>query len=304
MTRILTAAAIVGALVLVLLGRLIPVPPLVTGEDGSRTDLVKTRNEATTLRYEFQKATLDYQHYLATHEIPNDGPNRLRADAAELKAGGNRQIILDRARDKTRRAIELGNAMIPYAVGGERFFGTLQDYDNNLMSWSRTLGPRSEELRRTTWPILEWIKRYPEQVSGGINRELQLVPATQVISTTRLLEKLAPQLDAPDANPATIYRIALAADDLWVAGKYIPPVDAFHDGYYSALRRYDGESLAVAATDDSPVSGTPIRARIGAVAITVVSLLALLLLFAPPAFWRRMLPVVGRITALRPRGRA
>ena len=45
MIRLWTAAAIVAALLLVLLGRVIPVPPVVTGEEGSRTDLVKIRTD-------------------------------------------------------------------------------------------------------------------------------------------------------------------------------------------------------------------------------------------------------------------
>src|SRR5207245_463065 len=111
-----------------------------------------------------------------------------------------------------------------------------------------------------------------------------------VSSTLTLLERLAPQLDAPDASAATIRRVALAADDLWAAGKYIPQNDQFLDGYFSALRRYDAESLEVAATPE-PALATRVR----------------LLAFAPPTFWRRV-PLLGDGRMLRfrraPRGAA
>lgn len=323
MIRAWTAVAILAALVLVLLGRVIPLPPLVTGEEGSRTTLVQAQSAAVDARYRFQQAQLDYQHYLATHDIP-DVPNELRQKASELAAGGDRTTLLDAARTRAARMIELGQAMMPYAQAGDEFFTTLQAYDDDLMSWSRTLGPRSEQLRRATWPILEWLKKYPQPV--GEDTEFVIVPATAggpmarlvaslppagpgvpappppVSTTLGLIEQLAPQLDAPTADSATIQRLALAGDGLWAAGKNLPSVDRYHDGYFSALRRYDAESLEVAATPDSAVpTTTQLVAWGGAGLVGVLLLGALLLVFAPPAFWRRLPPLSLRRGPVAPR---
>jgi len=292
MTRAWTAAALLAALLLVLLGRIIPVPPLVTGEEGVRTHLVSTRLAAITSRYQFQQAELDYQHFLTT-PLTNL-PNELRQEADALDAGGDRPTILAAARERTQRMLALGNAMYPYALAGDDFYAKLRAYDDDLMSWSRTLGARSEQLRRSTWPILQWLQRYPEGMPEGINTELKFVPASQVTQTVQALVTLAPALDAPDANGATLRQLAATGDNLWVAGKYIPPVDSYHDGYFSALRRYDAQSLEVAATPEpSLASQQTILAWTGGVVLGGLLLGALLLIFAPSAFWRRFFPVLA-----------
>ena len=297
MIRLWTAAALVAAVVLVLLGRVIPVPPVVTGEEGSRTDLVKTRIDVVTARYDFQQNELAYHRFLATHTLTII-PNELRAQAGEWDAGGNHAVLLEQARDKVRRSIELGQAMIPYAQSGEAFFAQLRSYDNDLMSWSRTLGARSEGLRRSTWPILEWLKKYPLE-SGGEDREFHAFPASNVVRATALIQKLAPQLDAPDADATTLRRLALATDDLWAAGKNIPSVNRYHDGYFSALRRYDTESLEVAAVPEAAVpSSQTIRAWLIAGALGLLLAAALLLFLAPAAFWRRFAPLAARLAPL------
>ncbi len=300
MIRLWTAAALIAAVVLVLLGRVIPVPPVVTGEEGSRTDLVKTRIAVVTARYDFQQKELAYHRFLATHPLTII-PNELRAQANEWDAGGNHAVLLAQARDKIQRSIELGQAMIPYAQSGETFFAQLGSYDDNLMSWSRTLGARSEQLRRSTWPILEWLKEYPLE-SGGENREFHAFPAANVVRATALIQKLAPQLDAPDADATTLRRLALAIDDLWAAGKNIPSVNRYHDGYFSALRRYDTESLEVAAVPEAAApSSQTIRAWLIAGALGLLLAAALLLFLAPAAFWRRFAPLAARLVPLTTR---
>jgi len=313
MTRLWTAAALVAAIVLVLLGRVIPVPPVVTGEEGSRTDLVKTRIAVVTARYDFQQKELAYHRFL-TRPLSLI-PTELRQQANEWDAGGNRQVLLQQAHDKIQQSLDLGHAMIPYAQSGEAFFAQLRSYDDDLMSWSRTLGARSEQLRRSTWPILEWLKAYPLE-SGGENREFHAFPASNVVRATALIQKLAPQLDAPTADATTFRRLALATDDLWAAGKNIPSVNRYHDGYFSALRRYDTESLEVAAVPEAAApSSQTIRAWLIAGLLGTVLAAALLLFLAPAAFWQRFAPpaarlaplttrlsaLVGRLPRLRPR---
>ncbi len=299
MIRLWTAAAIIAAVVLVLLGRVIPVPPVVTGEEGSRTDLVKTRIDVVTARYDFQQKELAYHRFL-TKPLTLI-PNEVRRQATEWENGGNHQVLLEQARNKIQQSVDLGHAMIPYAESGEAFFAQLRRYDDNLMSWSRTLGARSEELRRSTWPILEWLKKYPLE-SGGEDREFHAFPASNVVRATALIEKLAPQLDAPDADATTFRRLALATDDLWAAGKNIPSVNKYHDGYFSALRRYDAQSLEVAVVPEAPLpSGQTTRAWLAASALGALLAGALLLFLAPAAFWQRFAPLAARLAPLTAR---
>jgi hypothetical protein len=303
MTRLWGLGALLAAVLLVLLGRVLPLPPLVTGEEGVRLELVKTRLDAVTARYEFQTAALAYERFLGTHDVPNV-PNELREKAADLDAGGDRTTLNGEVRTRVQLILDLGHSLLARSIAGDKFFAELRTYDDQLMGWSRTLGPRSEQLRRDTWPILEGLKRYPAPV--GTTDEVRWVPsssdspllplitgatpAAPPLSTTMaLLDQMAPAMEAPDVSSDTIRKFAQIADDVWVAGAYIPTVDQFHDGYFSALRRYDAQALEVAATPDDPLpAGQRVPAWLGAGAVAALLLAALLLMFLPPTFWSRV----------------
>jgi hypothetical protein len=303
MTRLWGLGALLAAVVLVLLGRVLPVPPLVTGEEGVRVQLVKTRLDAVTARYTFQNAALAYERFLGTHDVPNV-PDEMRQKAADLDAGGDRATLLQESRTRMQLVLDLGHSLLARAIAGDAFFAELRTYDDQLMGWSRTLGPRSEQLRRDTWPILEWLKRYPAPV--GTNDEVRWVPASSdspllplitgatpaappLSTTMALLDQMKPAMEAPDVSSDTIRKFAQIANDVWVAGAYIPTVDQFHDGYFSALRRYDAQALEVAATpDDALPIGQSVLAWLGAGAVALLLLAALLLMFLPPSFWSRV----------------
>ena len=151
MTRLWGLGALLAAVLLVLLGRVLPLPPLVTGEEGVRLELVKTRLDAVTARYEFQTAALAYERFLGTHDVPNV-PNELREKAADLDAGGDRTTLNGEVRTRVQLILDLGHSLLARSIAGDKFFAELRTYDDQLMGWSRTLGPRSEQLRRDTWP--------------------------------------------------------------------------------------------------------------------------------------------------------
>ena len=96
------------------------------------------------------------------------------------------------------------------------------------------------------------------------------------------LEAAASEMDSA-ADPAdAVERAATAADPIWDAGLMVPTIAGFHDGYYSALRRYDAQMLEAAAAPDQPLE--PLRAAIagaGLVLLVLVLLTGLVLLFWP-----------------------
>ena len=51
---------------------------------------------------------------------------------------------------------------------------------------SRTLGARSEELRRGTWPILAWLQRYPPP--AGQRADIHFFPGAEVDRNVAALE--------------------------------------------------------------------------------------------------------------------
>ena len=111
---------------------------------------------------------------------------------------------------------------------------------------------------------------------------IHFFPGSEVDRNVADLDAAAAALvNAPDPADA-VERAATAADPIWDAGLMVPTIAWDHDGYYSALRRYDAQMLEVAAAPDQPLAGN--RALIaGAATLLLLALMfaGLLLLFLP-----------------------
>jgi hypothetical protein len=304
--RSLLIALVVG-LVVIAVGRLVPLPPLITGEEQVRRELVDTRGAVVAQRYLYLEAQREFEYYLATVPIPGI-PSQMHAIAAQIRAGadphaptdqaqecaagmGERPSLLQQARECARRAAAFGRVLSRYAHPADELFTLLRRYDDQLMAYSRTLGARSEELRRGTWPILAWLQRYPPP--AGQRADIHFFPGTEVDRNVATLEAAAVELATADDPADAVERAATAADPIWDAGLMVPTIAWFHDGYYSALRRYDAQMLERAAAPDQPLPGPRALIAGGATALLLALLLvAFVLLFGPG---RRPAAVQGEI---------
>jgi hypothetical protein len=284
------------ALIVLAVGRWVPLPPLVTGEEGVRQELVTTRGKVVAQRYLYQEAQREFEHYLYTVAVPPI-PAQMHEIAAQIRQGtsattptgilqscaeqvGPQATPIQQAQECARRAADFGRVLSRYAHPADDLFTLLRQYDDQLMAYSRTLGARSEELRRGTWPILSWLQSYPPPVGDRIG--IHFFPGSEVDRNVSDLDEAAAALaTAPDPADA-VERAATAADPIWDAGLMVPTIAWQHDGYYSALRRYDAQMLEVAAAPDQPLAGN--RALIAGVATVLLRALlfaGLVLLFLP-----------------------
>jgi hypothetical protein len=288
--------AIIVALIVLAVGRWVPLPPLVTGEEGVRKDLVEMRGKVVAQRYLYLEAQREFEHYLYTVSVPPI-PAQMHAIAAQIRQGtsataptgilqecaervGPQATPIQQAQECARRAADFGRVLSRYAHPSDDLFALLRQYDDQLMAYSRTLGARSEELRRGTWPILSWLQRYPPPV--GDRADIHFFPGSEVDRNVTDLDAAAAALaNAPDPADA-VERAATAADPIWDAGLMVPTIAWFHDGYYSALRRYDAQMLEVAAAPDQPLAGNRALIAGAATALLLALMFAgLVLLFLP-----------------------
>ena len=283
-------------LVVIAVGRWVPLPPLVTGEEQVRQQLVDTRGAVVAQRYLYQNAQREFEYYLANVPIPGI-PSQMHALSAQIRGGADpnaptdqvqecaagsaeRPSLLQQARECARRAAAFGRVLSRYAHPADDLFTQLRGYDDQLMAYSRTLGARSEELRRGTWPILAWLQRYPPP--AGQRADIHFFSGAEVDRNVAALEEAAQELETV-ADPAdAVERAATAADPIWDAGLMVPTIAWLHDGYYSALRRYDAQMLELAAAPDQPLPGNRALVAGGAtVLLLALMLVALALLFGP-----------------------
>jgi hypothetical protein len=288
--------ALLAALIVLAIGRWVPLPPLITGEEAVRQELVDTRGQVVAQRYLYLEAQREFEHYLATVPIPGI-PSQMHAIAAQMRTVadpnaptdqvqecaigiGERPSLIQQAQECARRAAAFGRVLSRYAHPADDLFTLLRKYDDQLMAYSRTLGARSEELRRGTWPVLAQLQRYPPPY--GQRSEIHIFTGTEVDRNVTALEAAAQEIAGAADRADAVERAATAADPIWDAGLMVPTIAWEHDGYYSALRRYDAQMLEVAAAPDQPLSGN--RALIaGAATVLMLALMlvALVLLFLP-----------------------
>ena len=271
--------ALVGALIVLAVGRLVPLPPIVTGEEQVRRELVATRGKVVEQRYLYLTAQREFELYLSKHDLSNL-PQQMHDIAAQMRAGGDKPTLLAAAHDRATRAADFGRALARYGKPADTLYTLLRAYDDELMSYSRTLGARSEDLRRSTWPILSWLQRYPRP--AGEATDIRFFPGEAVERNVATLEAAVAEIDnAPDTADA-IERAATAADPIWDAGLMVPTVAWVHDGYFGALRHYDAQMLQAAAAPDPPMALTrALVAGLGSVLLLALMLGGLVLLFAP-----------------------
>src|SRR4051794_31686420 len=133
-SNIVIILVVLSAALIAVLGTVIPLPPIVTGEETGRSDLVKSRIAAVAQRYQFEQAALEYQKFLANNDIPGGLPSTMRGLADELEAGADPLTVTTQIKADADLAMRLGEAMYPYAQTSETYFKSLQGYEDNLMS--------------------------------------------------------------------------------------------------------------------------------------------------------------------------
>ena len=237
-------------------------------------------------RYLYLEAQREFEQYLRTVPLPNI-PQELHDIAAQLRNGGDRATLLKQAHERVATAADFGQTLSRYAHPADDLFTLLRQYDDQLMAYSRTLGARSEELRRGTWPILSWLDRYPPPVGGRSG--FTSSPASEVDRDVAALRKAERDMDGA-ADPAdAVERAATAADPIWDAGLMVPTIAWFHDGYYGSLRRSTRRCSKPPPRPTSPCR--PARALIAGAATALMlalMLAALLLLFLPARLTGRL----------------
>ena len=235
---------------------ILPLPGLVLSEDQFAADNTpKIRIDVEKTRNAFVKAHENYTAYIKSHDV---GAVRVLAEtrAREAKGEPGNPERLFRLRDALAPVEEYAQRLHEYAVAGENYLGSLREYDDNLMEWTRSLGSGLERLRNETWPFVEYLKRYPPPV--GEKADPPMVSAAEVLSQTANLDGHITALD-PNLNPhkeglsreQIIDAILADITAIWSSGRSIENLGSLHDEYRTLLQAYDMKVQAAATGEGS-----------------------------------------------------
>jgi hypothetical protein len=279
------AAGGVAALCVLLGAWLLPLPRLVAGADElAAARMPQVRASVDTSGAAFAKAQANYLDYVRTHDMTALSVTLQSAIKEARAAGGNPQS-LTAVRGPARQMQDYLGRLQAYAEAGEPYFAALQNYDNTLMAWTRSLGTDPERYRKATFPIADYLRLYPRPV-GDLTPDIPWVHASEVASQTAALQQHLAALDAAAtaggaSNPSQVVdNIGADVARVWDLGRGVERIESLHKGYEKVLRAYDAQ-IQAAASSAAPSSQIASLASGLNLLVGLVVLLGLAALFAP-----------------------
>jgi len=280
--------ALLAALVALLVAWFVPLPRLVlSDEEKAAARMPSDRTDVQAAQAQFEQAQSAYKSYVASHDVGGaisgfeGAVGSWQAKSADPSA---RAAVVAAANP----VLDYMAALHAYAQAGEDYFKTLSHYDDELMAWTRSLGAQSDALRPDTWPIVEYLKVYPQPV--GESTVYEDVTASDVASDTASMQMHLAALQAGSSSGASDggdarLLAALTQDVAAVrqAGRSIEYRENLHAQYGQLLSQYDQEAQSVASgtTTDTLSPGRVALATGFNVLLGLVTLAGLAALFLP-----------------------
>jgi tetrahydromethanopterin S-methyltransferase subunit B len=224
---------------------LLPLPGVLFGQEQLAAERMpetrRTANEAIT---DFFKARQAYYDFVTSHDMAvisstlhgalqkaESDPQSIEAEAEVLHWG-------IQVRDYTV-------VLAGYAEASDKVFPVLRFYDDELMKYTRSLTPPTEEVRALTFPLADHMRLYPPPIG-----DLMPDPPWIKADVIRLqLETINGQIDAlqaavtngnaPGNVPDTLDGLARSVNDIWESGRSVEQVGLQHTKYIDHLQTYE-----------------------------------------------------------------
>ena len=238
-------------------------PPFLSGEEDTLGAVRQARQAVAAAEPEFQAAQAGAApalQQLAALAPASSLPGAGRGSGGEVAA--------------EQAAADSGPALARLARAAGAYQAALRGYDDALMARSRGLGAKSEQLRPATWPVVEYVKRFPPPL--GLDTSLHPADAAQLSALATALAADARPGAAPATVGADLARYAAAARATARVAGFLPEYGRLLDAYAVQVER-------VAAQPQPPATGRALAGRAAAGMLLAPLLAGATLL---PVTWR------------------
>lgn len=223
----------------------LPLPGALFGEEQlSAERMPETRRTANQAIGEFMSARQNYYDFITSHDMATisttlrsalqatkQNPDDLKARASVLHWG--------------IQVRDYAAALARYVEEGDQVFPVLQYYDSELMKYTRSLTPPTEEVRALTFPLADQMRLYPPPV-GDLMPDPPWIKADAVKSQ---VESISAQLNDLQAGLAsgqdaaqvkrTLDAIEGIVPQIWESGRSGEQVGLQHTKYIDHLQTYE-----------------------------------------------------------------
>ena len=235
-----------AAALAVLLGVwLLPLPGSIFGQEQvSAERMPETRRTANAAIGDFFKARQAYYDFITSHDMAVISSS-LHSALEEARTGPQSTDALAEVLHWGIQVRDYDAVLAGYADAGDRVFPVLRYYDDELMKYTRSLTPPTEEVRALTFPLADHLRLYPPPI-GDLMPDPPWIKADVVKAQ---LETINGQVDAlqaavndtnPPSNvPRTLDGLAKSVGDIWESGRSVEQVGLQHTKYIDHLQTYE-----------------------------------------------------------------
>ncbi|HVG00179.1 MAG TPA: hypothetical protein VND68_10100 [Chloroflexia bacterium] len=235
-----------AAALAVLLGVwLLPLPATMFGQEQvSAERMPETRRTANAAIGDFFKARQAYYDFITSHDMAVISSS-LHSALAEAGPGPQNTNVLAEVLHWGSQVRDYTAVLAGYAEAGDKVFPALRYYDDELMKYTRSLTPPTEEVRALTFPLADHLRLYPPPI-GDLMPDPPWIKADVVKSQ---LETINGQIDAvqaavnggeiPNNMPQTLDGLAVSVRDIWESGRSVEQVGLQHTKYIDHLQTYE-----------------------------------------------------------------
>lgn len=219
----------------------LPLPdPIFGSEQLAAKNMPQTRVEANAAIARFDMARQAYYDFINAHDMSVISQT-VRADLAQAQANPSDQAAISALHDQAALVTNFTQLLYGYAQAGDDLFPVLQNYDDQLMAYTRAETPPNDTVRAMTFPLADTLRLYPPPIGTFLPDSIWVratVVKAQLDSLTKHTSELSGNLDGASL-PNVISSVKQDVDDIWASGASVQNVGFQHEKYIDVLLKYD-----------------------------------------------------------------
>lgn len=234
-----------GALAVLLGLWLLPLPSSMFGQEQVAAErMPETRRAANAAINDFFKARQDYYDFITSHDMAVISSS-LRSALQEARSDPQSRTALAGVLHWGIQVRDYTAVLAGYADAGDRVFPVLRYYDDELMKYTRSLTPPTEEVRALTFPLADHMRLYPPPI-GDLMPDPPWIKAEVVKSQ---LEVISGQINAVQSAVSkgetagtvrdTLDGLSGSVQAIWESGRSVEQVGLQHAKYIDHLQTYE-----------------------------------------------------------------
>ncbi len=223
----------------------LPLPGSMFGQEQVAAErMPETRRQANEATSEFFSARQRYYDFVTSRDMAVIS-STLRAALQEARANPESMEARAEVLHWGIQVRDYTQVLAGYAEAGDKVFPVLRYYDDELMKYTRSLSPPTEEVRALTFPLADHMRLYPPPI-GDLMPDPPWIKADVIMSQrdtiVRQIDELQASVDSRGESTGiapTLDGLEKGLHDIWESGRSVEQLGLQHAKYIDHLQTYE-----------------------------------------------------------------